>query len=273
VLALWAWRRGWWRRRDGLFDRRRLRALVPSRVAFRLSRVSFLGGGRVSGSWAGSLVHWPAIEVAEHVPRMLTVEAQGLVLEAIPWDLRGAFLAAAYESLRVSEVRAFDCDDYLGDGKLRLAAALQGSRADAKRSHTKNRSASLRELWNPELVRWIEWRLEQFTPEARLRGETALFWNPRAHNPSKRWVPAALRNAWHEACELAGVGHIGLQEGTRHSTLTALGAALPERVLRAYSRHRDARSLDHYAKPQATPDAIVRALRPEPEAYRRPRKP
>ncbi|HME72647.1 MAG TPA: hypothetical protein VKM54_22690 [Myxococcota bacterium] len=207
-------------------------------------------------------VHWPVIDVAEHVPRVLTVEAQDRVLAAIPWELRGAFMAAAYESLRVSEVRAFDCDDYLGGGNLRLAAALQGSRADARRSHTKNRSATMRELWHPELVRWIEWRLELFSPEARLGGETALFWNPRPHNAAKRWVPAALRNTWHEACERAGVGHIGLQEGTRHSTLTALGAALPERVLRAYSRHRDARSLDHYAKPKATPDAIVRALRP-----------
>ena len=45
--------------------------------------------------------------------------------------------------------------------------------------------------------------------------------------------------------------------------LKALGQELPERVLREFSRHRDARSLEHYSKPRATPEAIVRALRPD----------
>ena len=67
---------------------------------------------------------------------------------------------------------------------------------------------------------------------------------------------------WNRACKRAGVGKIGFQEGTSHTTLSALGEALPERVLRAYSRHKNARSLDHYSKPKATPDAIVKALRP-----------
>jgi len=53
---------------------------------------------------------------------------------------------------------------------------------------------------------------------------------------------------------------VPFQEGTRHSTLTALEQERPERVLREFSRHRGARSLDHYSKPRATPEAIVRAL-------------
>jgi hypothetical protein len=53
---------------------------------------------------------------------------------------------------------------------------------------------------------------------------------------------------------------IRFQEGTCHSTLTALAQELPQRVLREFSRHRDARSLDHTSKPRATPEAIVRAL-------------
>ena len=51
------------------------------------------------------------------------------------------------------------------------------------------------------------------------------------------------------------------QQGTRHTTLTALSETLPERVLRQFSRHRHAGSLDHYTRPRATPAAIVRALR------------
>ena len=38
--------------------------------------------------------------------------------------------------------------------------------------------------------------------------------------------------------------------------------SLPERVLRDFSRHRDARSLDRYSKPRATRRAIVRAFGP-----------
>jgi hypothetical protein len=56
---------------------------------------------------------------------------------------------------------------------------------------------------------------------------------------------------------------VPFQQGTRHSILTALDQELPERVLRQFSRHKDARSLDHYAKPKATPEAIVKALRPD----------
>ena len=206
-------------------------------------------------------VHWPAIQVAEHVPRVLTLDQQDLVLEAIQWERRGAFLAAATESLRLSEVRAFDLEHYLGSGRLLLTGSIQGPRLNAPRGHTKNKTASIRELWHPELLRWIEWRMDQATLESRVAGVVALFWNPSARNPARRWVPDPMEREWHRACERAGVGRIGFQEGTRHTTLSALGQVLPERVLRAYSRHRDARSLDHYSRPKATPDAIVRALR------------
>jgi integrase len=107
---------------------------------------------------------------------------------------------------------------------------------------------------------WIEWRLAQATPEARLRGEIALFWNPTARNTAKRWTPDALERQWNAACESVGV-RVPFQEGTRYTTLTALAQELPERVLRHFSRHRNASSLDHYAKPKATPEAIVKALR------------
>jgi hypothetical protein len=205
---------------------------------------------------------WPEIEVPEYLPRTITLDVQTRIIEAVPWPRRGAFLAAASESLRLGEVRALDLDDYLGNGRLRIAKAKQGPRADARvAEHTKNRTARERNLWNPELVRWIEWRLEHATPEARLRGEVALFWCPEARNQAKRWTPDPLEQEWRTACARAGIAYVPFQQGTRHSTLTALGNALPERVLRAYSRHKDGRSLDRYSRPTATPDAIVRALR------------
>ena len=61
------------------------------------------------------------------------------------------------------------------------------------------------------------------------------------------------------ACDRAGV-KVPFQEGTRHSTPTALSGARPERMFQAFDRHRDQRSLSHDAKPRPTPAAIVEAL-------------
>ena len=43
----------------------------------------------------------------------------------------------------------------------------------------------------------------------------------------------------------------------------ALGQLVAPMPLRAFSRHRDARSLDHYSQPRPEAVAIVRAVRPE----------
>jgi integrase len=214
---------------------------------------------------------FPTIKVAPYVPTILTPEQQEAVLAAIPWELRGAFLVGAREALRLSEICALDLDDYQ-DGKIRVSKARKGRQVDAPIGDTKNRSAEWRELWDEELVRWIDWRLAQVTPESRLRGEVALFPNPRAAHAAKRWATDSIERAWDKACKQVGV-RTPFQQGTRHSTLTALAQRLPERVLRSFSRHASGRSLDHYAKPKATPEAIVRALRPEREVDELDRRP
>ncbi len=204
---------------------------------------------------------FPPIAVPEYAPRIISIEEQRRILDAIPWDRRGAFLAAATEALRVSEVRALSLDDW--DGKhLVVARAVQGRQVDAPIKHTKNRSAVRREPWDEEFRRWLDWRVEQATPAARLRGEVALCWNRDADNRAKRWSVPALRRAWDEACEAASVPRVAFQQGTRHATITALAQVMPERVLRDFTRHRDPASLSHYAKPTAAPEAIVRVLRP-----------
>jgi integrase len=131
---------------------------------------------------------FPKIHVPQHAPRIISTEEQRRILDAIPWERRGAFLVAATEALRVGEVRACDLDDFR-DGRLRISKAVQGPRLDAPIRHTKNRSAEWREVWSEELLAWIAWRLQQATPERRLRGEVALFWNPTARNRAKRWTP------------------------------------------------------------------------------------
>ena len=71
---------------------------------------------------------------------------------------------------------------------------------------------------------------------------------------------SGLEREWRRACARAGVDYLPLQQGTRHSILTHFGQALPERVLRDFSRHEDSRSLDRYSKPRARRGALVRAF-------------
>jgi hypothetical protein len=153
-----------------------------------------------------------------------------------------------------------DLDDFdPKKGTLRVDKTVQGARLDARVADTKNRTSRVKEIWDAQLREWLDWRLTQATPERRLRGEVALFTNPTARNTGKRWTVSGLEREWRRACARAGVKYLPLQQGTRHSILTTLGEALPERVLRDFSRHRDAGSLDRYSKPRATRGAVVRA--------------
>jgi len=208
-----------------------------------------------------TIPEFPAISVPDHAPRTLDLETLEQILGEIPWEQRGGYLIAAYEALRVSEIRALDLADW--DGRfLYVGRAIQGQRLSSPTRHTKNRSAGYREVWHPELLRWLEWR----TGEGRRRAPfaQALAWNPSASNSDKRWTPDPMERHWHRACDTVGVS-ISLQEGTRHTILTAAGGVLPERLLRAFSRHRDGKSLGRYAQPRVTRAAMVRALPPSDE--------
>jgi integrase len=136
---------------------------------------------------------------------------------------------------------------------------MQGHGASARIANvTKNRSAEVREVWSADLIKWLDWRIGEATPEARLRGEVALFPNPTARNRARRWGDQAAREEWNGACGAVGI-HVSLGEGTRHCMLTHLSKSLPERELRAFSRHRDGKSLDHYTKPRPT-TAVIRRI-------------
>ena len=137
-------------------------------------------------------------------------------------------------------------------GELTVAPARKRFLYEATLRYDANQFEPLRE--------WIEWRLAEATPERRLHGEVALCWNPTARNVAKRWTPDALEREWHRARKAAGVPHVSFQEGTRHTILTALGGKMPERMLRAFSRHKESRSLDRYSRPRASARAIVAAL-------------
>ena len=204
---------------------------------------------------------FPVIRVPEYLPRTLSLEERAHVLQAIPWERRGAFLAASWLLMRPREIRAADLEDYdPGRNALAVYKAVKGPRLDDPIKHTKARASSWREVWEDELREWVEWRLKQATPEARMRGEVALFWCPEARNPEKRWSDDPLRQEWNRACKCVGV-RISLYEGTKHTTATALAeGGIQPLVLKALGGWKDSKSVERYARPKATRAAIVRAL-------------
>jgi len=205
---------------------------------------------------------FPKITVPEYAPRIISMEELELILDQIPWERRGVFLVCAYEGVRISEARAFGLDDW--DGKELNIAKAVGRRIDSPVRANKTHSAVRRPPTVPEATGvWLNWRATDATAAARLRGE-ALFPNPSAENPTKRWSISAFVREWGRACKAAGVAYVPIGQATRHSSLTAMArAGVSERIMRAHSRHRDSRSLDRYARlAAAPPGALVRVLRP-----------
>ena len=198
---------------------------------------------------------FPAIPQAEYAARTLSPDRLLAVLAAIPWARRGAYLAMAFEQLRVSEVVAHDLTDWDGE-ELHLHRGRKGHQVDAPIRENKTRSARRRRPWWPELVAWLEWRVAQASPADRLAGHAcALFWNPTAENLAKRWGEGLLRRHWRRACSSVGVS-IPLQEGTRHTVISRLAEVLSQAALQQQTRHASGISLAHYTV-GARPDPVV----------------
>ncbi|HEX9640698.1 MAG TPA: site-specific integrase [Candidatus Krumholzibacteria bacterium] len=192
------------------------------------------------------LPDWPGIEVPEHRPVILDAATQARVLAAVPERARGALLVAALMAMRPGEVRALDASDYApareGElGRLSVTKGMQGLQQGAKVGPTKNRRN--RELPVPRLIsEWIETHVPR---ETRLQAGP-LFVNP---NTGRRWSHWALRQAWVRACTAAGLGHVPLYEGTKHSGATDMLARTKDlEAVRVYLGHQDARSTRRYAQ-------------------------
>ncbi len=127
-----------------------------------------LGYFRAFVSWLHRLerIHrvpaFPTVKVREHKPVILSPRTQDLVLEQIPWERRGAFLAACH-GVRPGELRALDLGDYQlrdADPGLEVSKAVKGPNANDPIGGTKTGDAS----WIPideRLGEWIAWRLDQ----------------------------------------------------------------------------------------------------------------
>ncbi|MHC4934504.1 MAG: hypothetical protein ACYTGV_20200 [Planctomycetota bacterium] len=178
------------------------------------TRRNVLGGFRSFVGWLKrrelleTVPSFPEVPVDEYAPTLISGRVQDEILAEIPWDRRGAFLAARL-GIRPGEIRAADVTDYRiveNVPGLTISRAVKGPNANAPTRGTKGRSAA----WIPvdeALQHWIEWRLVQVSKEAMLRGRIALFPNPSARNPERRWIANALREEWNRAAETDDPAH------------------------------------------------------------------
>jgi len=217
------------------------------------TRQNVLGAFRAFLRWLETrgdlerLPRFPEIRVPEYAPTVLTFELQARVLEEIPLERRGAFLAAARLGLRPGEIRALKVDDYQ-EGKLLIARAVQGPNTSAPVRHTKNRRSAWMPVYDDELRTWIEWRVRFAAAEERLRGRVALFPNPSGRAKDRRWLSNSMREEWNRAAAKVGV-RCRMYEGTKHTFATnLLEAGVSQEVIQAVLRHRDRRSTERYAK-------------------------
>ncbi len=189
---------------------------------------------------------FPSVPVDEYAPTIISANAQEAILAQIPFDRRGAILAAVRLGIRPGEIRALDVDDYQ-EGWIMLSKAKKGPNDNAPTRGTKNRQC--RRLPAPEdLQEWISWRLSRVTPQERLSGPVALFPNPTACNPEKRWIANTLREEWNRAAKAVGI-RVKMYEGTKHAFASnAIAAGVDLYRLRDFLGHKDARSTERYAR-------------------------
>jgi len=173
----------------------------------------------------------PEVMVPEYAPKIPTPAAQDALLDAIPLQKRGAFLARGYMGLRPSEAARANVEDY-----------------DFERDVLTVHGKGWRVRYLPaaeEVAAWVR----EVHGEARLRvAGRPLFPNPDAHGDEKRWTKAAARRVMLEAMKVTGM-KFKPNEALRHGFAThaaARGVEL-ERVS-AYLGHTDARTTRRYAK-------------------------
>ena len=165
----------------------------------------------------------PRVKVEDREVNVLTEEMQRAVIGSMKPRVRGVYLAMAL-SIRPGEARALLVSDYR-DGGLVISKAVKGKHTDSSIGPPKTG----RSRWIPldESGHWaaaelIEWLAEFRSAEGL--GPRLMF--PGAHHA----LPLShqtISKTWGRACKRAGVPHVTMYEGTRHtlaSQLWELGA-------------------------------------------------
>ena len=221
---------GWWWGWDARFltngDAEDWHRWLTSRGIRAKTRKNVSDGFRSMLRWAsrsgsqGAGLSWsipvfPAVSYTKPATATIPVERVMRILEAIPWERWGVYLAVAFESLRFSAAAAHLLEDYdPKTGEVFWHRGQQGQRLDAPVRGQKNREATRRIPWAPELVRWLQWRVKQATDADRMAGRAqTLLWDPRANNAERAWNYTSYRRCWRKACKAAGE-EIAPQAGT-----------------------------------------------------------
>jgi len=194
---------------------------------------------------------FPLPKADEHEPRLLAISDQDRVLAAISEEERGIFFAMARLGLRPGEARALEVGDY-HDGWVSVDKAVKGKTVSAPVRGTKT-GKSKRLPVDSELA---EWTLRHGDPQDRFR-RAPLFVNPRTGGI---WAHKALARVWARAVEAAGLPHISLYEGTKHTFATdAIRRGVPERHLQRFLGHASIQSTRRYAR--LADNALIEVLR------------
>jgi integrase/recombinase XerC len=194
----------------------------------------------------------PSVRVDEYEPHILAISDQDLVLGRIPEADRGVFLALAHLGLRPGEARALTVADYR-DGWLHVNKAAKAKSASAEIRGTK--TGKIKRLpVSEELADWIKCHVDR---AGRLTG-APLFPNPRT---GRMWAHKAVQRVWNNAVEAAGLPHVSLYEGTKHTMATdAIRRGVPERHLQRFLGHASVQSTRRYAR--LADNALIEVLRP-----------
>ena len=194
----------------------------------------------------------PSPKVQERDPRTITRDQQRQILDAIPEEARGVYLAMALLGIRPSEAIAMRPSQVRANGTVIIDRARADRQLYTDAPRTKTRRARTLPL-PPELLAWID---KHVSPEQRA-GCGPLF---RLHTTGGPWSERSLRWWWHKARVQAGVPPIGVYAGTKHSLATELRRdGVPLDVIQAILGHADSRSTERYAR--LSDQAVVRALR------------
>lgn len=154
---------------------------------------------------------FPTVRVRKKERSVPDRESLAKILEQIPEESRGLFLARSYAGLRPEEARMLDVRDYKA-GSLHIRAQICKTGED--------RYLPLYDV-APELASWIErhrkgaspWEPLFKAPKGRRRGRNAKV-------VDGRWRTTAEWNYWAKACAAAGFAHVAPNLAGRHHFIT-----------------------------------------------------
>ncbi len=167
----------------------------------------------------------PTVRVPRHTPLIPSLADQRRLFDAIPWSIRGYWLARGLLGVRDEEAARALLSDY-----------RRGPGEDADEWLIRGKGGLDRLLPVPqELARWVR----EHHPELAPAG-TPLFVNPAANpkqNPDRKWLRKARQEVFHRAAASIGcAGKWKPNEALRH----CFGTRTAERLLRGGASSTDA---------------------------------